>query len=428
VTQPPRTGARTNWAGNVTFSAQRWHRPSSVGELRRLVASSGRIRALGTGHSFNRIADSPGDLVSVAGLPSRVEIDRGHRTVTVSAGIRYGELAVRLHTEGYALHNLGSLPHISVAGAVATGTHGSGERNGNLATAVAALELVTADGGLVTLRRDTDGDHFLGAVVGLGALGIVTSLTLDIEPSYDVRQYVYEDLPGGQLSGHLDEILGGGYSVSLFTDWTSARINQVWVKHRREHADAGLAQPRWLDATLAAGPRHPVPGMPTGNCTEQLGVPGPWHTRLPHFRLEFTPSSGEELQSEYFVPRSAALDALDAIGQISHLVTPVLQVSEIRTIAADDLWLSPSYRRDSVALHFTWIKDSEAVLPVLFAIEERLAPFGARPHWGKLFTMGVEPIRGQYERWADFGALQRGYDPTGKFRNELMDRYFPVDR
>ncbi|MEV4626892.1 D-arabinono-1,4-lactone oxidase [Micromonospora sp. NPDC049523] len=426
-TPAPASGPRTNWAGNITFGARRFHRPSSIAELRRIVAGSERVRALGTAHSFNRIADTPGDLVSVAGLPERVEIDPERRTVTVSAGMRYGELAERLYAEGWALHNLGSLPHISVAGACATGTHGSGERNGGLATAVSAMELVTADGELVTVSRSADGADFPGMVVGLGALGIVTALTLAVEPTYDLRQYVYRDLPGEQLREHIDEILGGGYSVSLFTDWTGDGINQVWRKLRVDGPDAATVPEVWHGATLAEEPLHPVPGMSAVNCTEQLGVPGPWHARLPHFRLEFTPSSGEELQSEYLVPRSEARSALDALATIRHLIAPVLQISEIRTIAADDLWLSPSYRRESVAIHFTWVKDTPAVTPVLAAIEQALAPYAARPHWGKLFGTGPEALRNRYERFDDFRRLRDRYDPSGKFHNELTARYFPSD-
>jgi len=374
---------------------------------------------LGTGHSFNRIADTPGDLVSLAGLPAAVDIDAAAATVTTAGAIRYGELAVRLNAAGYALHNLGSLPHISVAGACATGTHGSGDRNGNLSTAVAAIELVDAAGELVVLDRTAP--DFPGAVVGLGALGLVTRLTLDIEPAYAVEQYVYEALPFEVAIAHNEEIFGAGYSVSLFTDWSGRGFNQVWVKRR---ADSPWRPPQtWLGATLADGPRHPVPGVSAANCTEQLGVPGPWHTRLPHFRLEFTPSSGEELQTEYFVPRTAAAAALRAIDGMRGQIAAVLQISEIRTVAADDLWLSPAYGRDSVALHFTWIPDGEAVAPVIVEIERRLASFDARPHWGKVFSMAPEVVRNRYERWADFVALTRRYDPAGKFRNEMLDRY-----
>jgi xylitol oxidase len=408
----------TNWAGNVTFRARQMHRPSSVDELRAVVAGADRVRPLGTGHSFNHMADTDGDLVSVAGLPSAMTIDAGAGTVTVAAGARYGELATYLHGAGFALPNLGSLPHISVAGACATGTHGSGRRNGNLATAVAGLSLVTADGSSVRLRRGEDG--FAGAVVGLGALGVVTELTLDIEPTYEVRQYVYDGLPHARVLDHLDEVLGAGYSVSLFTDWTGPVAYQAWIKRRTGEPEA---QPSWLGATLADGPRHPVPGMPVSHCTEQLGRPGPWHLRLPHFRLEFTPSSGEELQSEYFLPIERAAEALAAVDAVRDRVAPVLQISEVRTIAADELWMSPAYGRDSVAVHFTWIADTAAVTPVVEAVEERLAPLGARPHWGKVFHLAPETVGPLYPLREEFVTLTRRYDPKGKFRNEFLDLY-----
>lgn len=423
-----RTGRPTNWAGNVAFSAERVHRPGSVEQLRELVTESGRIRALGTGHSFNRIADTAGNLVSLAGLAPVFALDPEGRRVTVGAGMRYGDLVARLHTAGWALHNLASLPHISVAGACATATHGSGDRNGNLATAVRALRMVTADGEIVTLDRETDGDRFAGAVVALGALGVVTELTLDVVPAFDVRQYVYDDLPRAALADHFDEIVSAGYSVSLFTDWTGERINQVWRKCRADDPSAVAPPARWFGATLATEPRHPVPGMPTENCTAQLGEPGPWHTRLPHFRLEFTPSHGEELQSEYVVERRHAVAALAALADIGPDVARVLQISEIRTIAADELWLSPNYRRDSVAIHFTWISDAEAVLPVVAAVEQQLAPYAPRPHWGKLFGIPPETLIDQYERLPDFRRLARHYDPTGKFGNELLDAYLPGER
>jgi xylitol oxidase len=423
----PTNGRLTNWAGNVTFSAQRVSRPESLGELRRIVAGRERVRALGTGHSFNPIADTPGDLVSVAGLPRVMEIDARRATVTVSAGLRYGELVGQLDAAGWALRNLGSLPHISIAGACATGTHGSGDANGNLATAVSALQMVTAGGDVVTASREDDGEQFDGLVVALGTLGIVTSLTLDLVPAFGIRQYVYEALPRDQLAEHLPDILASGYSVSLFTTWRGGPVEQVWRKCLAGPGDSPLPEPsRWHGAVLAGHPLHPVPGMSPENCTEQLGVPGPWHLRLPHFRLEYTPSSGEELQSEYLVPREQASAALAAIDYIRDLVAPVLQISEIRTVAADGLWLSPSYRQPSVAIHFTWIKDTRAVLPVLAAIEEQLAPLLARPHWGKLFTVSPEVVRGLYERLPDFQRLRGHYDPAGKFGNEMVDAYVPA--
>jgi xylitol oxidase len=420
------TAGPTNWAGNVTFGAARVHRPASVPELQELVAGAERVRALGTGHSFSRIADTTGDLVSVAGLPPSVRIDPDRRTVTVAAGVRYGELAVRLQEAGWALPNLASLPHISVAGACATGTHGSGVGNGTLATSVAALDLVTAAGELVTLRRDADAAQFRGAVVGLGALGVVTGLTLDLVPTFDLRQYVYERLPLQVALDHLGEVLAAGYSVSLFTDWAGPWVNQVWRKLRADDPAAERPLDRWLGAEPATQPRHPVAGMPAANCTEQLGVPGPWHERLPHFRLEFTPSSGDELQSEYFVPAARAVEAVAAIYSIRADVAPLLQISEIRAVAADDLWLSPAYGRDTIAIHFTWRADDEGVRGVLPLVEQQLAPFGVRPHWGKLSTVAAATVRTGYDRLADFRLLQRRYDPAGKFENDLVSHLLGV--
>jgi xylitol oxidase len=420
----PVTGRSTNWAGNIAFRAGDVHRPASVREVQSLVSRNGKVRVLGSGHSFNDIADTPDALVSLAGLPPVLEIDTAAGTVRVGASLRYAELGRRLHEKGHALANLASLPHISVAGSIATATHGSGDANGNLATAVSALEMVTAEGDLVSLSRRRDAERFQGAVVGLGALGIVISVTLDITPAFDVRQYVYEGLPFEVLDEHFSDIVSRAYSVSLFTGWRDARIDQVWVKHRVGQAGTRpVEEADWFGARPAGGPRHPVPGMSAVHCTEQLGVPGPWFERLPHFRPDFTPSSGAELQSEYLLPRRHAIDAMHAVNEIRDRVAPVLQISEIRTIAADELWMSPSYRQETVAFHFTWIEDVREVLPVIRVLDERLAAFEARPHWGKLFTTPPEVLQSRYPRLPDFHDLVREYDPAGTFTNDFLDRH-----
>jgi len=401
----------------------RVRRPRTVAGLRAMVAEGTRVRALGTGHSFSRIADTPGELISTAALPRAADIDTAAATVTVGAGVKYGDLARRLNAAGWAVPNLASLPHISVAGACATATHGSGEHNRNLSAAVRAVDLVTADGGLLTLDRDAGA--FPGVVVGLGALGIVTTLTLDLVPAFQVRQYVYEDLPAGQLTSHFGEIMGAAYSVSVFTGWQGGRHNQVWVKHREGDQEAFPPGRPWHGARPAGGPRHPVPGMPVATATQQGGVPGPWHERLPHFRLGFTPSSGTELQTEYLLPRQAAVAAIGALSGLGELFAPVLRISEIRTVAADEAWLSMAYRQDSVAFHFTWILDPGAVRPVIAAVERELVPLGARPHWGKVSGMAPRAVRARYPRWDDFRDLARSLDPAGKFRNDFTDAYFP---
>ena len=414
----------TTWAGNRTYAAARVHEPRTVEEVQEVVAAARHVRALGTRHCFNDLADTPHDLVRLDGLDPAVEVDAAARTVTVSGGTRYGALARELHPRGWALHNLASLPHISVAGAVATATHGSGDRSRNLAAAVAGLDLVTADG---TLRHLARGDaDFDGAVVALGALGVVVRVTLDVEPTYDVAQEVHTDLPWDAVLEHLDEITGSADSVSLFTDWSAAGVRQVWRKTRVDPGAAYEPRADLFGARPAPGPLHPLPGIDPVNCTQQLGVPGPWHERLPHFRLEFTPSNGDELQSEYLVPRAHAVAAIEALRGLGDLVAPLLQVAEIRTIAGDDLWLSTAEGGDRVGLHFTWLPRQAEVEAVLPRIEAALAPLGARPHWGKLFDAvggpGADP-RELYPRLDDFRALVARTDPEGTFRNAFVDRH-----
>jgi alditol oxidase len=412
---------RTNWAGNVAFGASAIHRPRSLAGLQAAVAKAGRIRVLATGHSFNDMADSPGAQVSLAGLPPEVSVDSAASVARVAAGLSYAELAGRLDAHGFALRNLASLPHISVAGATATATHGSGPANQNLAAAVAGLTLVSADGDLVELRRGDDG--FDGAVVHLGALGVVVSVILDLVPAFDVSQRVYEDLPLPVLDDHFAELMAAGYSVSLFTDWRAPRRIQLWIKQRLDAPAPLIHEASWFTATPAPAARNPVPGASPEACTQQLGVPGRWYERLPHFRPEFKPSAGHELQSEYLLPVAHAVPALHALDDIRDRLAPVLQICEIRAVAADRLWLSSCYRQDSVAFHFTWIADPAAVLPVVTLAERQLAPFAPRPHWGKVFTTPPADLRARYERLPDFLDLMRRLDPSGKFRNAYTARY-----
>lgn len=408
----------TNWAGNVTFGSPRVHRPRTLDELRRVVRDSPRIRALGSGHSFNLVADSDADLVRLDGLPAEAEIDPEGRTVTVTAGTRYAELVTALHGRGFALANLASLPHISVAGSCATGTHGSGDGQRCLSAAVRAVQLLGPDGDLGWLSRDADPEVLPGAVVALGALGVVTRLSLEIEPAFTMTQRVRVGVALDEVAEHVDDVFGAAYSVSLFTDWLGE--GSVWLKQRTDRPEGA-----WRGGRPASGPVHPVPGMPPEPSTEQMGAVGPWHERLPHFRPELEPSAGRELQSEFYVPREAAGAAFAALRGIGHLLAPALYVAEVRTVRADDLWLSPAHGRDCVTFHFTWLPDPRAVAPVLAAVEERLLPLGARPHWGKLTAMDPADITARYERAADFERLARALDPTGKFRNAFTDALFP---
>ncbi|MFC3800241.1 FAD-binding protein [Cohnella sp. GCM10012308] len=417
----------TNWAGNYRFQAAEIAAPASVEEIQERVARGNRVKALGSRHSFNGIADTEGTLLSMEKLNRVVELDETNGRVKVEGGIRYGELCAYLDEREYALPNLASLPHITVAGACATATHGSGVRNGNLSTSVHALDLVTANGEKVEISRD-DGDGTLqGAVVGLGRLGIVTAITLDLIPAFRMSQTVYEGLALDALAGHTDEILSAAYSVSLFTDWRQAGFNQVWLKRKEAAGDGSQSQEEqsFYGATRATERKHPVSGLPADPCSEQLGIVGKWYERLPHFRMNFTPSAGEELQSEYFVPRAAAYDALCAIERLRTQIAPLLYVSEIRTIAADELWMSPCYGQDAVGIHFTWKPEQAAVSRLLPLIEEALAPYKARPHWAKLFVMPADRLRSLYVRLPDFESLVARFDPDGKFRNAYTERLLP---
>ncbi len=409
-----------NWAGNLEYSTDRLYSANSLEQVRGYVKKHSKLKVLGTRHCFNNIADSTHNLLSMKSMDEVVALEPEAHTVTVDAGMTYGQLCPYLHSKGFALHNLASLPHISIAGACTTATHGSGEKNGNLATAVSALELVTAAGEVVNLSRHQDGEAFQGAVVGLGSLGVITKVTLDIQPAFFVRQHVYESLPLAEVKDHFDAIESSAYSISLFTNWQKQLVSEVWIKSRVEEGQAFDATPEFFGAKLATKNLHPIAELSAENCTEQMGVPGPWYERLPHFRMGFTPSAGKELQSEYFVPRQHAVEAILAVERLRGHVSPHLMISEIRTIAADNLWLSPCYEQPSVSIHFTWKQDWRAVRKLLPVIEKELAPFKARPHWGKLFTMSPAELKSIYKRLPDFIRLSKKYDPKGKFRNEFL--------
>ena len=404
-----------NWAGNYTYRARKLHRPSTIEQAQEIIVNAPHVRVLGSRHSFNDIADSS-ELITLEALPRNVFVDHEANTVSFNAAMTYGELVKTLRAEEVALHNLASLPHISVAGAVATATHGSGVTNGNLATAVAGLELVTSGGEIVEAARGEA--DFDGLVVGLGALGAVTRITLEVEPAYEVRQRVFEDLSWETLYERFDEITSCGYSVSAFTRWGEA-IDQVWVKSR-VMAEPERVEDDLFGAVAAVVDRHPIPGMDASLSTPQLGVPGSWADRLPHFRLGFTPSSGEEIQSEYVVPRRHAVEAIEAVRSLAGEIRPFLQMSEVRTVAADRLWMSMNYGEDTVGIHFTWKPWQDEVGGALVRLEAALAPFEVRPHWGKLFDAKAATIAPLYPRLPDFVRLIERLDPRGAFRNPWL--------
>ncbi|MBC7829271.1 MAG: FAD-binding protein [Chitinophagaceae bacterium] len=411
----------SNWAGNLEYSTGNVHYPKTVEEVQEVVKKCKQLKALGSRHSFSKIADSTENLVSLKEMNKVVSLDKAANTVTVEGGMKYGELAPYLHENGYALPNLASLPHIGIAGACATATHGSGIKNGNLSTAVSAIEFVNASGDLVVLSKNKDGEQFYGAVVGLGAIGVVTKLTLDLLPTFNMKQVVYRNLPIGELKNNFEDLQSKGYSVSLFTDWKNKNINEVWIKKRVADNDTAAA-PELYGARLATQNIHPVEDQSAENVTEQMDIAGPWYERMPHFKMGFMPSVGKELQSEYFVPIEHAYEAMTAMEKLHEKISPHLFISEIRTISADNFWMSPCYKKTCVALHTTWKQETETVMGLLPLIEEQLAPFNARPHWAKLFTIPPSTLQSRYEKLPDFKELVKQYDPAGKFRNEFLNK------
>jgi xylitol oxidase len=403
-----------NWSGTVTFQDSHTHAPATVDELAKIVAKEGNIRARGSAHCFNAIADTSAVSVTFENMSQEIVIDKDRAIVTVPAGMKYGELAVALHDRGWALHNMASLPHISVAGAIATATHGSGVGNGNLATAVRGLEIVLPDGNIKNVTsQDPD---FAGFVVGLGLVGIVSKVELAIEPTFNVEQTVYRGMSRETYAANLDEIMSLAYSVSYFTTWAAAGGGEVWAKFR-----SGVKAPANLfEAYPATSNRHPLPGLNPEPCTEQMAVSGPWHLRLPHFKMEFTPSAGDEIQSEFFVDRKDAPAAIAALEKIAPRINEILWVTEIRAIAADNLWMSPHYQRDSIGIHFTW-KKVDAAYEIVKVVEAVLAPFKYRPHLGKVFSASPEYLKSVMPKMDDFMKLVQQIDPANKFGNAFTD-------
>ena len=411
---------RTNWSKNMRYGTDTVFAPANASEVQQIVLQSARVKQLGSQHCFNNIADSHHAQISLRALKG-IDIDHAAKTATVGAGVRYGELAPVLDKTGFALNNLASLPHISVGGTIATATHGSGIHNRNLVAPVRAIEFITADGRTMTLSRDKDADRFHLAVVHLGAIGVLTRVTLDLLPRFDMSQVVYQNLSFDQLEYNLDAIMGAGYSVSLFTDWQGNTASTVWIKDRANGTQKALPS-TFYGATLQKEKLHPIPGHPAGACTEQMGSVGPWYLRMPHFKMEFTPSSGEELQTEYFVDRRDGYRAIRAVEKLKEEITPHLFVTEIRTIASDDLPMSPHHGRESLAIHFTWKPEEVVVRKMLPQIEAALMPFNARPHWGKIFELPASYIQQQYPAMPQFRRFAAELDPQGKFRNDYLNR------
>lgn len=409
-----------NWAGNLTYATSNVSHPKTIEDVIRIVKQSDSIRCLGSRHSFNTIANSQSELISLHELTATNELSADPGSIRVSAGIRYGDICKKIDDRGFALHNLASLPHISVAGACATSTHGSGIKNESLTSAAISYDIITAAGELITISKNKDSELFHAIAVHLGTIGIICNVELELQTAFDMDQYVYRNLPLSELEQNFLDIMSAGYSVSLFTDWMNGSVNQVWIKNKVD-GSPNMISDRYFGAVLADRDMHPLENHSALSCTEQKGLVGKWYDRLPHFKMAYTPSSGEELQAEYFVPLEYGYQAMKAVEQINDQIFPHLFISEIRTIAADNFWMSPFYKKACVSIHFTFKPHWEAVQKLVTQIEEVLDIYHVRPHWGKLFAMRPQILQSRIEKLDDFKTVMRDFDPHGKFRNDFIN-------
>jgi xylitol oxidase len=412
-----------NWAGNINYTSHKVYHPASVEQVQQIIKNNNKLKCLGSKHSFSTIADTDGFLISTDKLKSVISLDEKNWSVSVEPGITYGDLALYLHQHGYALLNLASLPHISVAGACATATHGSGVKNGNLSSAVNAIEFVDGTGNVHSFSRKGDPDIFNGLVVHLGALGVVTKVSLDIVRDFNMSQVVYRHLPFENLKQSFAEIMSAGYSVSLFTNWSEEKINQVWVKSFNDTASSDKAPDEFYGASLSQTDMHPVDDQSAETCTVQRGVIAPWFEILPHFKMGFKPSTGKELQSEFFVHKDAGFAAVEAMQELGKQISPYLFVSEIRSVKADELWMSPAYRQDCITLHTTWHQDEKVITDLIPLVEKALRPFDPIPHWAKLSSRPAAVLAPAYPRMGDFRELCNRFDPQKKFLNKYLGEF-----
>lgn len=410
-----------NWAGNLTFSAREFIEVNSISKLQQVVSSSQAVKVLATGHSFNAIGDTTETLISIKNLSNGIEIDSQNAQALISAGMAYADAARYLESNGWAFSNMASLGEVTIAGAISTGTHGSGSNNGVLSTSVVGLEIVLGSGELITIDQ-SNSEEFAGFVVSLGALGVFTKIKMRIIPSFSVKQFVYENIGIQVVAENFDTVFNSAYSVSYFSNWAKNSTGQIWMKFLDDSSSDNLSD-NWLGANQAKAKQHPVKINNPDPCTDQLGISGKWLYRLPHFKLDSSPASGDEVQTEYLVDRKYVNEYIQDLRAIGDEIAPRVYATEIRTIKSDELWLSGAYQRETVGFHFTW-KKSDTLVDFLPRIEEILGKHHGRPHWAKLFSVRSDELSARYPKYSDFEALLKKYDPKQKFRNKFIDQYF----
>lgn len=403
-----------NWGGNLAFEQAEVVKPKTISELAEMVRVN-KVRPVGTLHSFSPIAKGEGLLMSTANLAIKPELDSDRSVVRFGAAMRFGELALFLEQNGFALRNMGSLPHISVAGAAATGTHGSGDKNQILSSSLTSFSYLNHEGELIKVEKQDP--LFEAFRLGLGAYGIWVEAELSIVPSFQIRQDIFLEIPWSYFLEDPSRLTSAGYSVSLFGKWGTSTISQTWVKSEVEDPRAGV--PIAAIAPEQNSKRELADGV-GDNLTEQGGKPGPWLHRLPHFRLDASPSAGNEIQTEYFFTRDKIAHAIEAVHSVAGKINPVLIISEIRSIAQDDAWLSPMRRGDSIALHFTWKNEPELVDIAVQELEKVLAPMEPIPHWGKVHHFTQSDLERAHPMLSKAREQFENADPSGKFSSDYL--------
>jgi L-gulono-1,4-lactone dehydrogenase len=427
--------AWSNWAGNQRVDATRVARPAGNDEvaavLRAAAADGLTVKAVGAGHSFTAAAATAGVRLELDNLAGLVRVDRDARQVTVQAGMRLRELNRVLAEHGLALANLGDIDTQTISGAISTGTHGTGARLGCLSTFVTALTLVDGDGTVHHCSATRDADVFAAARVGVGAVGVLTEVTLQCVDAFTLRAEERPEPLADVLAG-LDELVEGNDHFEIYWFPYTDRV-QTKRNNRVPAADRPLGRFRgWLDDEflsntvfgVACRVGRAVPALvPTITAVEARALSARVYT-APSHAVFCTPRRVRFVEMEYGLPRSelpAAFAALRSI--VDRLPVKVIFPVEVRFSAADDVWLSHGYGRDSayVAIHQYVGMPYE---PYFRAFEEVCRDLGGRPHWGKMHWRTRDDLRPAYPRFDDFLAVRDRLDPGRLFGNGYTERLF----
>jgi FAD-linked oxidoreductase len=429
-------GGWHNWAGNQRAAARRVVRPTGAADIAELVgaarAAGDTVRAVGAGHSFTGAAATDGIRLELPTDGGPVSIDGAARQVTVPAGMPLHRLNALLAAAGLAMPNLGDIDRQTVAGAISTGTHGTGGRLGGLATFVSGLELVTGTGETVRCSADSDPDLFDAARVSVGALGVLTEVTLSCVDAFTLRADE-RPLPLAEVLSTLDELVAANDHFEFY--WFPYTGRALVKRNNRVTDGSARPLPRWrgfLDDELLSNSvfgavcrlaRRAPRLVPTINGVSARALGARTYT-APSHEVFCTPRRVRFVEMEYAVPRAALPAAFAGLRRaVERCGTPVVFPVEVRVAAADGVWLSTSYGRDSayVAVHQYAGMPYE---PYFREVEAVMRDLDGRPHWGKLHTRNAASLDAAYPRFGDFLAVRDRLDPDRVFVNDYTRQVF----